>query len=146
MSWTEVIKNPIVEMSSTLKFINLRSIEKIRNEKELLQISHDEIRTQLEEDTKSGKRIPPNIYTRTILNLRMLELKIAMSENDISYIIHNSIGTPGCVANYKKFSCSECGHRRCPKCSYSGCTLIDCTSQQTPGSIHDQAKSVSAIS
>ncbi len=94
------------------KFANLRSIEKIRHEKEMLQHSHDEIREQLEEDTKDGKKLPPYIHARIVLNLRMLELKISMADNDINGIRYNSMGKPGDVTEHKPSYCWGCGKKR----------------------------------
>lgn len=94
------------------KFANLRNIEKIKHEKEMLQLSHDEIKEQLEEDTKDGKKLAAHIYAKTILHLRMLELKISMADNDISTIRYDSMGKLGDIIKHESAYCCANGVRR----------------------------------
>jgi hypothetical protein len=120
----EVIKNPIVEMSSPHAFYSaLRNIQNIRHEKELLQISHGELKIELDKFISEGKTPESILYKRTILNLRMLELKIAMADNDIEHI-----------KSYPSYK------------SYLPNKSIDCIWQPIPGSIHVPAKSESETS
>jgi len=74
----------IVEMkiSDSQRFSNLRTVSKMRYERELMRISHDEIRLSLDTMTKDTY-----LYNKTILNLRMLELKIEIMDVDMKYII-----------------------------------------------------------
>ena len=94
------------------KFCNLRNIEKIKHEKEMLQLSHDEMKEQLEQDTKNGKILPGHTHARTILTLRMLELKIAMADNDMLAIRYNSMGLAGDVSQHESAYCCANGVRR----------------------------------
>jgi hypothetical protein len=94
------------------KFANLRNIEKLKHEKEMLQLEHDEIKEKLEEDTKNGKTLPSHVHAKTTLNLRMLELKIAMVDNDISAIRYNSMGRIGDVSQHESAYCCANGVRR----------------------------------
>ena len=83
----------IVEMTITAsqRFSNLRAVSKMRYERELMQISHDEIKVDLD-TMKEGY-----LYNKTILNLRMLELKIEIMDVDIDYIITTYLTPPGSI-------------------------------------------------
>jgi hypothetical protein len=94
------------------KFANLRNIEKLKHEKEMMQLEHDEMKEQLEQDTKNGKVIPEHTHARTILHLRMLELKIAMADNSMSAIRYNSAGLAGDVSQHKSAYCCGNGVKR----------------------------------
>jgi hypothetical protein len=71
-----------MKISDSQRFSNLRTVSKMRYERELMRISHDEIRLSLDTMTKDTY-----LYNKTILNLRMLELKIEIMDVDMKYII-----------------------------------------------------------
>jgi hypothetical protein len=72
-------------MSDTQKFVNLRAVEKMRHEKELLKLSYDELDEQLKRDMEN-KHIPDSILKRSSLHLKILEIKMMMIENDMEDI------------------------------------------------------------
>ena len=63
----------------------------MRHERELLKISHDEIKLDLD-TMKEGY-----LYNKTILNLRMLELKIEIMDVDMEHIISTYLTPPGSI-------------------------------------------------
>ena len=78
-------------ITASQRFSNLRAVSKMRYERELMQISHDEIKVDLD-TMKEGY-----LYNKTILNLRMLELKIEIMDVDIDYIITTYLTPPGSI-------------------------------------------------
>ena len=114
-------------MTDSQRFSNLRAVSKMKHEQELLQISHDEIKLSLDTMTKDTY-----IYNKTILNLRMLELKIEIIKVDTEYIISRYLTPSGSI-------CETTGY-----ISSLRNQSIDCISQPIPGNTHARAMHESA--
>jgi hypothetical protein len=72
-------------MSDTQKFANLRTVEKMRHEKELLKLSYEELDEQLKRDMENT-HVSDITLKKTSLHLKMLEIKMMMIEIDMEYI------------------------------------------------------------
>ena len=78
-------------ITDSQRFSNLRTVSKMKYDRELLQLSRDEIKISLDTMEKDY------LYDKTILNLRMLELKIEIIDIDINYIITTYLTPPGSI-------------------------------------------------
>jgi hypothetical protein len=78
-------------ISDSQNFNNLRTVSKMRYDRELLQLSRDEIKMSLDTIEKGY------LYNKTILNLRMLELKIEIMDVDIDYFLTTYLTPPGSI-------------------------------------------------
>ena len=78
-------------ISDSQNFNNLRTVSKMRYDRELLQLSRDEIKMSLDTIEKGY------LYNKTILNLRMLELKIEIMDVDIDHFLTTYLTPPGSI-------------------------------------------------
>jgi hypothetical protein len=72
-------------MSDTQKFANLRTVEKMRHERELLKLSYEELDEQLKRDMENT-HVSDITLKKTSLHLKMLEIKMMMIEIDMEHI------------------------------------------------------------